>query len=144
MLTSSHYILSYEWNLGHAILEYSIHVTQLKQLKWLIITAGGEWEKAGLAASWKSVLILVGNIRKCPVITVFHRNRLVMTLTKPFSAAFALVSLSGRTTEEILESSPVTVFHGCDTQAFTVCLLANWKEKIKKNKSVSSFWQLAL
>lgn len=53
------------------------------------------------------------------LIPVFHSKRLVMSLTKPFAAAFALVSPSGRSTE-ILVSSPKPVFHAFDMQAFTL------------------------
>lgn len=56
------------------------------------------------------------------LVTAIQSYWLVMTLTKPFSAACALPSLSARTAKEIWVSSQMPVFHAFDTQAFTVCL----------------------
>lgn len=56
------------------------------------------------------------------LVTAIQSYWLVMTLTKPFSAACALVSLSARTAKEILVSSQMPVFHAFDMQALIACL----------------------
>lgn len=56
------------------------------------------------------------------LVTAIQSYWLVMTLTKPFSAACAPVSLSARTAKEIWASSQMPVFHAFDMQAFAVCL----------------------
>lgn len=66
--------------------------------------------------------VILAEPEKVPrLVTAIQSYWIVMTLTKPFSAACALVSLSARgAKEEIWMSSQMPVFHAFDTQAFTV------------------------
>ncbi|CAB1418627.1 unnamed protein product [Pleuronectes platessa] len=56
------------------------------------------------------------------LVTAIQSHWLVMTLTKPFSAASAPVAPTARAAKETRVSSQMPVFHAFDTQSLTVDL----------------------